>query len=101
MAMWWAATWRLKAVVMLWKCKILTKCRVQERRWLPSRQLQDERLKQVEQQLQEARQETAKWKAEAQKWQTANENLKQRALKAYYEQQDEIKRLKEQLNKKI
>lgn len=65
------------------------------------RQLQDERLKQVEQQLQEARQETAKWKAEAQKWQTANENLKQRALRAYYEQQDEIKRLKEQLNKKI
>lgn len=39
--------------------------------------------------------------AEAQKWQTANENLKQRALRAYYEQQDEIKRLKEQLNKKI
>ncbi|MBQ0114826.1 MAG: four helix bundle suffix domain-containing protein [Bacteroidales bacterium] len=65
------------------------------------RQQQDERLKQLEQQLQEALQETAKWKAEAQKWQAANENLKQRALKAYYEQQDEIKRLKEELSKKI
>lgn len=64
------------------------------------RQQQDERLRQLEQQLQEARQETAKWKAEAQKWQAASEDLKQRALKAYYEQQDEIKRLKEELNRK-
>ncbi len=75
------------------------------------RQQHDERLKQLEQQLpvlqqqlQEALQEAAKWQTEAQKWQSeaakwqaAHESLKQRALKAYYDQQDEIKKLKEKL----
>ncbi len=71
------------------------------------RQQQDERLKQLEQQLpqleqqlQLAQAEAQKWQAEAQKWQAAYYDLKQRALKAYYEQQKEIKTLKEELTKK-
>lgn len=85
------------------------------------RQQQDERLKQLEQQIpalqqqlqvaqveaQRMQAEAQKWQAEvqrmqaeAQKWQAAYNDLKQRALKAYYEQQDEIRRLKEELAKK-
>lgn len=45
------------------------------------RQKQDEKLKQLE----------------AEKWKAAYNDLKQRALKAYYSQQEEIKRLKEKL----
>ena len=52
------------------------------------RQQQDARLKQA---LAEAQAEAAKWKA-------AFEDIKQRALKAYYRQEAEIKRLKEKLD---
>ena len=51
------------------------------------RQQQDARLKQA---LAEAQAEAAKWKA-------AFEDIKQRALKAYYRQEAEIKGLKEKL----
>lgn len=72
------------------------------------RQQQDERLKQLEaerpqlearlqelqQQLQAANDETNQWKA-------AYADLKERALKAYYRQQEEIEELKKKLEQKI
>lgn len=72
------------------------------------RQKQDERLKQLEEenprlikQILELKGQLEKQKAQleealslAAKWQAAYEDLKQRALKAYYEQQAEIERLK-------
>lgn len=79
------------------------------------RQKQDERLKQLEEenprlikQILELKEQLEKQKAQleeqkaqledalslATKWQAAYEDLKQRALKAYYEQQAEIERLK-------
>lgn len=72
------------------------------------RQKQDERLKQLEEenprlikQILELKEQLEKQKAQledalslAAKWQAAYEDLKQRALKAYYEQQAEIERLK-------
>ena len=72
------------------------------------RQKQDERLKQLEEenprlikQIFELKEQLEKQKAQledalslAAKWQAAYEDLKQRALKAYYEQQAEIERLK-------
>ena len=72
------------------------------------RQKQDERLKQLEEenprlikQILELKGQLEKQKAQleealslATKWQAAYEDLKQRALKAYYEQQAEIERLK-------
>ena len=72
------------------------------------RQKQDERLKQLEEekprlikQILELKGQLEKQKAQleealslAAKWQVAYEDLKQRALKAYYEQQAEIERLK-------
>lgn len=72
------------------------------------RQKQDERLKQLEEekprlikQILELKEQLEKQKEQlddalslATKWQAAYEDLKQRALKAYYEQQAEIERLK-------
>lgn len=72
------------------------------------RQKQDERLKQLEEenprhikQILELKEQLENQKAQledalslATKWQAAYEDLKQRALKAYYEQQAEIERLK-------
>lgn len=72
------------------------------------RQKQDERLKQLEEenprlikQILEQKEQLENQKAQledalslAAKWQAAYEDLKQRALKAYYEQQAEIERLK-------
>lgn len=72
------------------------------------RQKQDERLKQLEEenprlikqilelkeQLEEQKKQLEDALSLAAKWQAAYEDLKQRALKAYYEQQAEIERLK-------
>lgn len=72
------------------------------------RQKQDERLKQLEEenprlikqildlkgQLEEQKKQLDDALSLATKWQAAYEDLKQRALKAYYEQQAEIERLK-------
>lgn len=72
------------------------------------RQKQDERLKQLEEenprlikqilelkeQLEEQKEQLEDALSLATKWQAAYEDLKQRALKAYYEQQAEIERLK-------
>lgn len=56
------------------------------------RQLQDRRLKEAEEQLAEALKEIERLKA-------AYDDLKQRALKAYNEQEAEIARLKDLLNR--
>lgn len=78
------------------------------------RQQQDSRLKQLEaecpkleQALKETRQALTDTQqaltvanAETSKWKAAYNNLKLRALKAYYSQQEEIKRLKEQLGER-
>lgn len=61
------------------------------------RQQQDERLKQLEAELPRLKQALAEAQAEAAKWKAAFEDLKQRALKMYYEKEEEIKRLKELL----
>ena len=58
------------------------------------RQQQDARLKQLEAELPVIRKELDEARAAAEKWKAAYEDLKQRALKAYYKQQEEIKRLK-------
>ena len=55
------------------------------------RQRQDMRLKELETQLVAAQQEASHWKA-------AYEDLKKRALKAYNELQEEIKKLKQEKN---
>lgn len=69
------------------------------------RQQQDARLKQLEEELPrlkqalaEAQAEAERWKAEAEKWKAAFEDIKQRALKAYYRQEAEIKGLKKKLD---
>ena len=59
------------------------------------RQQQDERLKQLEAEQQRMKQALAEAQTEAAKWKAAYENLKQRALKMYYKEEAEIKRLKE------
>ena len=62
------------------------------------RQQQDARLKQLEEELPRLKQTLAEAQAEAAKWKAAFEDIKQRALKAYYRQEAEIKRLKEKLD---
>ena len=54
----------------------------------------------LEQALKETRQALTVANAETSKWKAAYNNLKLRALKAYYSQQEEIKRLKEQLGER-
>lgn len=58
------------------------------------RQQQDERLKQLEDELLRMKQALAEAQAEAKKWKDVAEDIKQRALKMYYKQDAEIKRLK-------
>ena len=62
------------------------------------RQQQDARLKQLEEELPRLKQALTEAQAEAAKWKAAFEDIKQRALKAYYRQEAEIKRLKEKLD---
>lgn len=62
------------------------------------RQQQDARLKQLEEELPRLKQALAEAQAEAAKWKDAFEDIKQRALKAYYRQEAEIKGLKEKLD---
>lgn len=62
------------------------------------RQQQDARLKQLEEELPRLKQALAEAQAEAEKWKAAFEDIKQRALKAYYRQEAEIKELKEKLD---
>ncbi len=61
------------------------------------RQQQNERLAELETLVPQLQQQLAEAKNEATKWQAAYQDLKQRALKAYHEQQAEIERLKKQL----
>lgn len=63
------------------------------------RQQQDERLRQLEQELPLLQQQLHDAQQAATHWQAAYEDLKQRALKAYNAQQEEISRLKEELEK--
>ena len=61
---------------------------------------QAELLKQQEQQLRQQEQLLQQAKETIQKWQTAYNDLKQRALKAYREKEKEIESLKQQLKEK-
>lgn len=63
------------------------------------RQEQDERFKQLETENAQLKQALSVAQADAQKWRSAYENLKTRALKAYYQQLEEIEKLKEELQK--
>ena len=65
------------------------------------RQQQDARLKQLETELPRLEKALAEACGEAAKWKAAYEDLKQRALKAYYSQQEEIKRLEALLKEKF
>ena len=61
------------------------------------RQQQDSRLQQLEQTVPVLQQQLEHAQAEAAEWKTKYEDLKQRALKAYQQQQKEISRLKEKI----
>ena len=61
---------------------------------------QDKRLEELERRLPLLEQQLSATQAEAAQWKAAYENLKQRALKAYNRQQEEIKALKLQLGLK-
>ena len=61
------------------------------------RQQQDGRLQQLEQTVPALQQQLEQAQAEAAEWKTKYEDLKQRALKAYQQQQKEITRLKERI----
>ena len=61
------------------------------------RQQQDERLKQLEAERPQLLQQLEQAQAEATHWQTAYEDLKQRAIRAYNKQQAEIEALKKKL----
>lgn len=63
------------------------------------RNKQDERLKQLETDLPAIKQALQQAKSEAEAWQKAYNNLKQRALAAYYRQADEIAALKAEIAK--
>ncbi len=78
------------------------------------RKQQDERLKQLEaerpqlenrlqelqHQLQQAQHQLQQARTEANQWKAAYEDLKERALKAYYQQKDEIEELKKRLEQR-
>lgn len=57
-------------------------------------QQQERQFRQAQEELQQARHALQEAKAEAQRWKAAYDDLKRRALKAYWEQQHEIERLK-------
>ena len=61
------------------------------------RRQQDERLAELERTLPQLQQQLTAAQEEAAHWKAAYEDLKQRALKAYYQQQEEIKELKKRL----
>jgi four helix bundle suffix protein len=61
------------------------------------RRQQDDRLAELERTLPQLQQQLTVAQEEAAHWKAAYEDLKQRALKAYYQQQDEIKELKKRL----
>ncbi len=61
------------------------------------RQQQDERLKQLEAERPQLIKQLNQAQTEADHWKAAYEDLKQRALKAYYNQQTEIEGLKKRL----
>lgn len=61
------------------------------------RKQQDERLAELERRVPQLEQQLQAAQTEAAQWKAAYEDLKQRALKAYYRQQEEIKALKQQL----
>ena len=63
------------------------------------RQQQDDRLAELERDMPLLRQQLDQALSDAQKWKTAYTDLKERALKAYYKQQEEIHALKQQLGK--
>ena len=63
------------------------------------RRQQDERLAELERTLPQLQQQLAAAQEEAAHWKAAYEDLKQRAVKAYYQQQDEIKELKKRLER--
>ena len=67
------------------------------------RQQQDARLKELETRLPQLESELSKANDEMMKWKASYEDLRQRALNAYYSQQEEISRLKaliEEMRKK-
>lgn len=59
------------------------------------RQLQDQQLREAQEELVRMRAALSAAQSDAQRWKSAYEDLKRRALKAYTEQQQEIQRLKE------
>ena len=61
------------------------------------RRQQDERLDELEHMLPELEHQLLESQADAARWKAAYEDLKQRALKAYYQQQEEIEALKKRL----
>jgi four helix bundle suffix protein len=61
------------------------------------RRQQDDRLAELERTLPQLQQQLTVAQEEAAHWKAAYEDLKQRAVKAYYQQQDEIKELKKRL----
>ena len=61
------------------------------------RRQQDDRLAELERTLPQLQQQLSVAQEEAAHWKAAYEDLKQRAVKAYYQQQDEIKELKKRL----
>lgn len=61
------------------------------------RRQQDERIAELEQTLPQLQQQLTEAQAEVARWQAAYENLKQRAMKAYNEQQEQIAQLQQQL----
>ena len=64
------------------------------------RQQQDKRLAELEKAVPALQQQLAQVQAEAAKWKAKYEDLKQRALKAYQEQQEKMERLKEMVGEK-
>jgi four helix bundle suffix protein len=58
------------------------------------RQQQDKRLAELEQAVPALQQQLAQAQAEVAEWKAKYEDLKQRALKAYQEQKEEIEKLK-------
>ena len=63
------------------------------------RRRQDERLAELERLLPQLQQQLAAAQEEVAYWKAAYEDLKQRAVKAYYQQQGEIKELKQRQEK--
>lgn len=59
---------------------------------------QDDRLKNLEESVPKLEQALSVAKLEAEKWKAAYEDLKQRALKAYYSQQERIKELEKKID---